>query len=182
MKHKRTMLLVVCLSLVMTFAFAGVASAAGEPGVEEVSFLSTQSELSPAWTDVLIEGAKSTSVPTSFWNLAGNPYTATIVEMRHTSLYTNYYFRPNSANKINVTYTFYNTGASGYYVTIGLYDMVQKKVVSSWNTDRIGGGSTSNTIGFFNLVSGRNYAIKFTPEKSLSAMPCFRGTAKVFHP
>ena len=27
MKHKRTMLLVVCLSLVMTFAFAGVASA-----------------------------------------------------------------------------------------------------------------------------------------------------------
>lgn len=111
------------------------------------------------------EETRSTSLPTSYWSLAKNNYTADLQVVGKNWLYTNYYYHPNGDGKIYVDYNVRaDTSTTTFY--IGLYDLTQDKLVVEFTVDDVRTSGKTGSMNFYNLVQSHNYAVCFRAHPS----------------
>lgn len=120
-------------------------------------------------TDAVLIGSseetRSTSLPTSYWSLAKNNYTADLQVVGKNWLYTNYYYHPNGDGKIYVDYNIRaDTSTTTFY--IGLYDLTQDKLVVEFTVDDVRTSGKTGSMNFYNLVQSHNYAVCFRAHPS----------------
>ena len=120
-------------------------------------------------TDAVLIGSseetRSTSLPTSYWSLAKNNYTADLQVVGKNWLYTNYYYHPNGDGKIYVDYNIRaDTSTTTFY--IGLYDLTQDELVVEFTVDDVRTSGKTGSMNFYNLVQSHNYAVCFRAHPS----------------
>lgn len=137
--------------------------------------------------DVLTnKSSRSTSIPTEFYNLSYNRnYYGTIEELvaGSSSLYTNYYFNCSPAGEIAVSYDVTTNGIPGT-LFIGLYDVDEREIVASWETDEFGytpDDTLSSAVRFSNVARGHHYAIVFAANRiGMGTRPTITGDIIVY--
>ncbi len=141
--------------------------------------------------DVLNSSARSTSKPTSFWDLTSKQYNASLVQVSCiTPLYTNYYFNCNSKRELYVNYSLYSNTGRQVKCTIRLYDL-DKKTYLDWDTDYFSNvddpastkGPFTGGMYFYNIDIGTRYAIAFLSNKhpSSASWDMLHGSAIIHH-
>jgi hypothetical protein len=118
------------------------------------------------------------TVPTNYWNLTGNNYTANLQLVGSANLYTNYYFHPNSVGVFRVSYSVLAVGGTGN-MTVGVYDKGNNSVVATYTVTSISTSTTAQAqVVFTGLSTSGNYAIFF---RSATSGVTFAGTATIKH-
>lgn len=171
---------VIAFSVPMnTMAFA--AENASPQAVACSDFACNASDDKVVYNDVLNGNTRSLSVPTSFYDLSSSSYNADLQEVRVNWLYTNYYFYGNSQNKLHVTYTIYSDTGRPTKMKVGLYDIDDGQMKTSWTSS----GSTLNGIteGFYfiNLNPSHRYAVAFTAVYDGFTYDSVHGSATISH-
>jgi hypothetical protein len=107
---------------------------------------------------------RSTRVPTNYWNLASQSYSADLQQVTNVGrLYTNYYFysNSNSSSKIYVDYSVSASGGSSN-MTIGCYDITTGGVAATYLVSSIGTTSfKTGSMYFYGLNTSHKYAVYF---------------------
>ncbi len=120
----------------------------------------------------------STSKPTNYWDLSSKgTYTANLVEVRASWLYTNYYFSPNSSGKLYLEYSLYPVEGTSTKVQIGVYNKSTDKFVKYYTV----GTPAFQSLQITGLNPDQHYAIAFTALRDLTAYNSVQGTVKIHH-
>lgn len=141
--------------------------------------------------DVLNSSARSTSKPTSFWDLTKKKYNASLLQVSCVNvLYTNYYFNCNSNRELYVDYSLYSDTGREVALTIRLYDL-DKKTYLDWKTDYFNNvdhpsstkGPFTGAMYFYNIDIGTRYAIAFLSNKHPDSWTAdmLHGSAVIHH-
>lgn len=172
-------LISIILSLVLIFAASTTAFASEDdkalPAAESVESTGVFFGNNDAVLIGSSEETRSTSLPTSYWSLAKNNYTADLQVVGKNWLYTNYYYHPNGDGKI---YVDYNVRAKTSTTTlyIGLYDLTLDKLVVTFTVSDVSTSGKTGSMNFYNLVQSHNYAVCFKAHPS-----ALNGSAVIRH-
>lgn len=128
--------------------------------------------------DVLNGMARSLSIPTTYWNLGSQKYSATLEMVGRSMLYTNYYFKPNSNGVLYVDYDVVAQGAATF--RIGAYNIDTGNVVASSDLQVTGYGK-EGTVTFSSLDTDSNYAVFFMSVYDGWAVVYVSGSAEIYH-
>ena len=127
--------------------------------------------------EVLNGQARGTSLPSQYYDLSIHNYSAQMVKIGNSRLYTNKYFDPDENNEIYVNFTVYSQ-ATGT-LRVGIYNMDKG---SEAHQDFTFTDATADTIWFSNLTSGNRYAVYFQSVYNGTNTVYMNGTAQVFYP
>ena len=131
--------------------------------------------------DVLNGNTRSLSVPTSFYDLSTSNYYADLQEVRVSWLYTNYYFYGNSQNKLHVTYTIYSDTGRHTKMKVGLYDINDGEMKTSWTSSGSTLDGITESFNFINLNPNHKYAVAFTAVYDGFTYDSVHGSATISH-
>jgi hypothetical protein len=98
---------------------------------------------------------EGTSVPTSYWNLSGNPYNASFSQVSNRGVYTNYYFTSNNGSLTVKNIKLFGNNGSSIPCEIDLFDKTtgQKLYYTNFTTDT----GTTYSINYTNLNPNDQY-------------------------
>lgn len=117
---------------------------------------------------------RSASKPKKLFDLSSGKYAGSLYRCM-TGLYTNYYFKPNSAKKLYVGWSVYGHGTLdhetvSWALNVDLYDLTAKKTVDSHTTGYYSDMSAANThtdsICFTGLNATHNYCVLFSCDET----------------
>lgn len=155
---KKILSLILALSFCISLPFSAFAIEEQNEYTSE-HYLTTD-EGNHNYDDYLDARLRSTSVPSSYWNLSNSSYNANLVQVGAGWLYTNYYFKSNSSGKIHIEGMVYSNTGRPTQVKVGLYNLDKGKVVQSYIvTSSLNGQYFSHT--FSGLSTSAKYAIAF---------------------
>lgn len=146
--------------------------------IEEISTSSSSRAFFTNPSDTLNGMLYSLNVPTSFYNLNNDSYTANLTEVGHGWLYTNYYFSPNSSGVLFVDYDVRQMNAWSTGMQIGVYDIETRKMVQTFNVNKV---PTAACLRISGLNTSHHYAIAFTLYNYSDISARVQGTAVVYH-
>ena len=170
----------VCLALLMVLPSSFYAFADYEPGTEQVEIMPVANKETTEDTRTVV--SRSLSKPTEFWDLSIRDYNGTLSVVGISWLYSNYYFSPNSENKINVTYTIYSDSGRPTQMIVGLYDITESRQTSaSWTSQGSTLDGITESFNFINLNADHYYAITFCAKFDGLSRDTVHGTATIRH-
>lgn len=164
------------LSASVTTYAAEAASTSMLPVDSEVT-----SEAKVSFKDNLNGNTRSTSIPTSFFDLGMRDYEATLEYVNLNWLYTNYYFAPNPDGEIHVEYTIYSNTGRPTPMAIGLYNMDNEEMEVEWVTESATRDGITGSMYFYDLDPAYRYAIAFTAVWDGFSHDAVSGTATISH-
>ena len=170
----------ICLALSMVLSLSLCAFADYEPCTEQADV--EEFALEGPFEDIISGTSRDLSVPDEFWDLSRQDYKGTLTVVGIDQLYSNYYFSPNSDNKINVTYTIYSDTGRPTSMIIGLYDVTERRQTSaSWTSKGATRDGITESFNFINLNPSHYYAITFTAYFDGISRDTVHGTATIRH-
>lgn len=167
------------LAFLMLFSLSTNAFAVEEMPGTELAYSDVEGKVK--LTENLNGGQKSTSVPRTEYDLSDGAYEANLELVGVAWLYTNYYFYCNSDGKIKVTYTIYSDTGRPTKMKVGLYDLEEKKIVTTWTSEESTLDGITESFNFINLDSTHRYAVAFTAVFDGLSHDSVHGTATIRH-
>lgn len=169
------------LSCVMLFSVNTTAFAADDasPSTEPSSNIVYSEPL--VYDDYLNGNMRSTSKPTKFYDLLKSDYNANLELVGEDWLYTNYYFYGNSEGELHVTYTVYSNTGRAAKLKIGLYDLDDKRMETSWTSSGSTLAGITESFYFYNLDKTHKYAVAFTSVYDGLTHEYLHGSAVISH-
>lgn len=137
--------------------------------------------LTTDFNDYLNGNMRSTSIPTKFYDLSKSDYNASLVEVRVSWLYTNYYFYSNSSGNLKVTYTIYSDTGRPTQMSVGLYDLDDKRMETTWTSSGSTLSGITESFYFINLDTTHRYAVAFTAVYDGFSYDSIHGSAIIEH-
>lgn len=141
----------------------------------------TQDNNAVKYDDVLDARLKSTSLPTSYFNLSTGSYNAYIQYVTRSWLYTSKYFHCNGNGQLYIRWNLHSNTGYSTPAKIGVYDMTIGQMVSITQTPDLSSQGRSGTVIVSGLTSGHNYAVAFTAVQSGIGTDSIGGTASISH-
>lgn len=170
----------ICLALSMILSLSLCAFADYEPGIEPAEV--EEATLKGPFENVISGVSRTLSKPREFWDLSRRDYKGTLEVVGVDRLYSNYYFSPNSDNKINVTFTIYSDSGRPTQMVIGLYDITENRQTSaSWTSQGSTLDGITESFNFINLNPSHYYAITFQAKFDGFSRDTVHGTATIRH-
>jgi len=167
------------LAIIMLFAMSSTAFAAeveietpASANLNEVHATFGDADFVLISTDMQ---TRSTSLPTSFWSLATENYSADLQVVGKSWLYTNKYFHPNGDGKIFVDYDV-TADSQTTYLYIGLYDLTEDQLVVEHSAIEVRTTGKTGSMYFYNLTQSHTYAVCFKAHPS-----SLNGSAVIHH-
>ena len=174
-------ILCIVLSLVMLLSMSVTAFAA------EANFPSTEPGdsvryVEPTLYDDYLNGnMRSTSIPTQFYDLSISDYDANLELVGVSWLYTNYYFYGNEDGKLKVTYTIYSDTGRPTQMKVGLYDLDDRRMETTWTSSGSSLAGITESFNFINLDPTHRYAVAFTAVFDGFSHDSVHGSATISH-
>lgn len=169
------------LSCVMLFSVNTTAFAADDasPATKPGSNIVYSEPL--VYDDYLNGNMRSTSKPTKYHDLSKSNYNASLEEVRVSWLYTNYYFYSNNDGELHVTYTIYSNTGRPTQMKVGLYDLDDKRMETTWTSSGSTLDGITESFYFYNLDKTHKYAVAFIAVYDGFSHDAVHGSAVISH-
>lgn len=176
---KKIISLMLALTVMFSMGSTVLAVERASTSVEYAQPITYSAQL--AYDDYLNGNLKSTSIPQELYDLSKKNYTANLQTVGIYWLYTNYYFYGNKDGKLNVTYTIYSDTGRLTSMEVGLYDLDDKRMETTWLSSAAPTTGITESFQFKNLDPTHRYAVAFKAVPESFTHDTVHGSAIISH-